>query len=82
MDDNLIPLSMLNDYIFCPYSIYLHNIYMGTDEGKPQSVYVKVDINIIGYKKLASFGLLQWGIFVFYFYCYVMKNQYFCNGFF
>lgn len=33
MDDNLIPLSMLNDYIFCPYSIYLHNIYMGTDEG-------------------------------------------------
>lgn len=27
-----IPLSMLNDFIFCPYSIYLHNIYMDTDE--------------------------------------------------
>lgn len=23
---------MLNDYIFCPYSIYLHNVYMETDE--------------------------------------------------
>lgn len=23
---------MLNDYIFCPYSIYLHNVYMNTDE--------------------------------------------------
>lgn len=27
-----IPLSMLNDFIFCPYSIYLHNVYMETDE--------------------------------------------------
>ena len=26
-----IPL-MLNDFIFCPYSIYLHNIYMDADE--------------------------------------------------
>lgn len=24
---------MLNDYIFCPYSIYLHNVYIDTDEG-------------------------------------------------
>lgn len=23
---------MLNDFIFCPYSIYLHNVYMDTDE--------------------------------------------------
>lgn len=23
---------MLNDFIFCPYSIYLHNVYMETDE--------------------------------------------------
>ena len=32
---------MLNDFIFCPYSIYLHNVYMDTDEGlyhaKPQT---------------------------------------------
>lgn len=33
MGENYIPLSMLNDYIFCPYSIYLHNIYMEADEG-------------------------------------------------
>ncbi len=27
-----IPLSILNDFIFCPYSIYLHSVYMETDE--------------------------------------------------
>lgn len=27
-----IPLSMLNDFVFCPYSIYLHNVYMEADE--------------------------------------------------
>ena len=27
-----IAISMLNDFIFCPYSIYLHNVYMNTDE--------------------------------------------------
>ncbi len=31
--DDYIPISTLNDFIFCPYSIYLHNIYMNTDEG-------------------------------------------------
>ena len=31
--DDYISISTLNDYIFCPYSIYLHNIYMETDEG-------------------------------------------------
>lgn len=31
--DDYIPISLLNDFIFCPYSIYLHNIYMETDEG-------------------------------------------------
>ncbi len=28
-----ISISTLNDFIFCPYSIYLHNVYMETDEG-------------------------------------------------
>ncbi len=28
-----ILISELNDYIFCPYSIYLHNVYQNTDEG-------------------------------------------------
>ncbi len=27
-----IPISELNDFIFCPYSIYLHNVYMGGGE--------------------------------------------------
>ncbi|MEG1572442.1 MAG: type V CRISPR-associated protein Cas4 [Bacteroidales bacterium] len=30
--ENLISISSLNDFIFCPYSIYLHNVYMNTDE--------------------------------------------------
>ncbi len=31
--DYYIAISTLNDFIFCPYSIYLHNVYMETDEG-------------------------------------------------
>lgn len=27
-----IHISTLNDFTFCPYSIYLHNVYMETDE--------------------------------------------------
>ena len=30
--NDYIPLSLLNDFIFCPYSIYLHNVYMEADE--------------------------------------------------
>jgi CRISPR-associated exonuclease Cas4 len=30
--EELISISSLNDFIFCPYSIYLHNVYMNTDE--------------------------------------------------
>lgn len=29
---NHITISTLNDFIFCPYSIYLHNVYMESDE--------------------------------------------------
>ena len=32
MEEEFIAISTLNDFIFCPYSIYLHNVYMGTDE--------------------------------------------------
>lgn len=39
--EDYISISTLNDFIFCPYSIYLHNVYMDTDEGlyhaKPQT---------------------------------------------
>ena len=30
--NDYIPLSTLNDFIFCPYSIYLHSVYMETAE--------------------------------------------------
>ncbi|MBO7280464.1 MAG: type V CRISPR-associated protein Cas4 [Bacteroidaceae bacterium] len=30
--EHYIPISQLNDFIFCPYSIYLHSVYMETDE--------------------------------------------------
>lgn len=32
MEENYILISALNDFIFCPYSIYLHNVYENTDE--------------------------------------------------
>ncbi len=37
--DDYISISTLNDFIFCPYSIYLHNVYMETDEGFNSHVY-------------------------------------------
>lgn len=30
--ENYIAISTLNDFIFCPYSIYLHNVYIESDE--------------------------------------------------
>lgn len=30
--EHYIPISQLNDFIFCPYSIYLHSVYMESDE--------------------------------------------------
>jgi CRISPR-associated protein Cas4 len=30
--DNYIAISTLNDFVFCPYSIYLHNVYKAADE--------------------------------------------------
>ncbi|MEG1539913.1 MAG: type V CRISPR-associated protein Cas4 [Muribaculaceae bacterium] len=30
--EEYITISTLNDFIFCPYSIYLHNVYMEADE--------------------------------------------------
>ena len=37
MEEDYISISTLNDFIFCPYSIYLHNVYMETDEGVYQT---------------------------------------------
>ena len=33
MEEEYISISTLNDFIFCPYSIYLHNVYIESDEG-------------------------------------------------
>ena len=30
--NDFIPISSLNDFIFCPYSIYLHGVYSESDE--------------------------------------------------
>ena len=30
--EDYISISALNDFIFCPYSIYLHNVYMDSDD--------------------------------------------------
>jgi len=30
--ENYIAISTLNDFVFCPYSIYLHNVYAAADE--------------------------------------------------
>lgn len=30
--DDFISISTLNDFIFCPYSIYLHNVYQALEE--------------------------------------------------
>lgn len=32
MENNLIQISKLNDFIFCPRSIYFHNLYYSNDE--------------------------------------------------
>lgn len=32
MTDNAINITSLNDFLFCPYSIYLHNAFMEMDE--------------------------------------------------
>ncbi len=33
MEEEYISISTLNDFIFCPYSIYIHTVYMESDEG-------------------------------------------------
>ncbi|MBO7227807.1 MAG: type V CRISPR-associated protein Cas4 [Bacteroidales bacterium] len=36
--ENPILISMLNDFSFCPYSIYLHNVYKNADKEMCQSL--------------------------------------------
>ena len=30
--EEYIPITHLNDFLFCPYSIYLHNVYQGAED--------------------------------------------------
>ncbi|MEM4397317.1 MAG: type V CRISPR-associated protein Cas4 [Candidatus Woesearchaeota archaeon] len=39
MEESLIKISNLNDFIFCPRSIYFHNLYMNFDEKNYHSTY-------------------------------------------
>lgn len=32
--EDYIHISTLNDFVFCPYSIYLQGVFMDTDEGQ------------------------------------------------
>ena len=36
--ENPIPISKLNDFIFCPVSIYFHNLYMDLEKKTYQEV--------------------------------------------
>lgn len=55
--NNYISISQLNDFIFCPYSIYLHNVYMEADEdifkAPPQKI-GKLAHNSIDSKKYST----------------------------
>ena len=56
---------MLNDFIFCPYSIYLHNVYVNADEGlyhaKPQTqgrlFHKSIDEKVASHNKGELFSL-------------------------
>jgi hypothetical protein len=37
MEDGIIPMSYLNDFTFCPPSIYFHNLMDGLDKTMSQS---------------------------------------------
>ena len=61
-----ITISSLNDYLFCPYSLYLHNIYAETDDGiyhaKPQTqgklAHISVDNKTASWKITANISCL------------------------
>lgn len=76
--DDYIAIATLNDYIFCPYSIYLHNVYMDTDEGmykatpqiKGTLVHEGVDHKTSSTKKTEIFKYVQQ-----YYRCFMGKKS-------
>lgn len=38
MRNDTIPISSLNDFLFCPYPLYLHMVYRDTEEEAAKAV--------------------------------------------
>ncbi len=49
-----ISISTLNDFIFCPYSIYLHNVYMEADETMYHATPQIFDVSAVKLKKYGN----------------------------
>lgn len=74
-ENDFIAISTLNDFIFCPYSIYLHNVFEGTDEdvfyalpqikGKEAHSSVDSKSNSLGCRVIESLSVqsLKFGLF-------------------
>lgn len=65
--DDYISISLLNDFIFCPYSIYLHNVYMESDESQyhaaPQTMGLLLIKRLM--KRRQLMGKVIWFLFLF-----------------
>lgn len=69
MTDTFIPISLIGNFLYCPYSIYLHNVYMETDDSvykaehlyKGTSVHTSVDERTYSNRKeiLQSYPVLS-----------------------
>lgn len=74
-ENDFIAISTLNDFIFCPYSIYLHNVFEGTDDdvfyalpqikGKEAHSSVDSKSNSLGRRVIESLSVqsLKFGLF-------------------
>lgn len=66
MEHNVLNISQLNDFIFCPYSIYLHNVYQALDDEQfhdtPQvagkQAHQTIDENTYSTKKTVLTGMM------------------------
>lgn len=65
MEENLILFTQLNDFIFCPMSIYFHNLYQGqerrmfhsTDQEKGAAAHSSIDMKTYSTRKDIMCGL-------------------------
>lgn len=49
--NDYLSISLLNDFFFCPYSIYLHNVYMESDESQYHAAHQKTTLQDPASKK-------------------------------